>query len=129
MSIKNTNFPGDVTVGRELTAGGRSDFKGNSKFHHNVRVEGWLDAPNIKGPCKGLYASVETLNEAYPRPMPGWYALVGDTLPAAVYRAEGGKWVATGQVAGDVKFYPDEIEKHLEGLDDCTVEIELFVSS
>ncbi len=129
MSIKNTNFPGDVTVGRELTAGGRSDFKGNSKFHHNVRVEGWLDAPNIKGPCKGLYASVETLNEAYPRPMPGWYALVGDTLPAAVYRAEGGKWVATGQVAGDVKFYPDEIEKDIEGLDDRTGDIEVFLSS
>ena len=31
----------------------------------------------------------------------GWFALVGDTLPADIYRAWGGEWKATGQKGGE----------------------------
>ncbi|MCM1376944.1 MAG: hypothetical protein NC186_00660 [Prevotella sp.] len=62
----------------------------------NLRVEGWLDAPNIRGFLKGLFPSVGALMEAFPRPLPGWAALVGESLPAKVYVAAEGTWRATG---------------------------------
>lgn len=101
-SIYNESLQGNLSVSRDITAGGHVKVRGNSLFDHNVVIKGWLDAKNIKGPCKGLYASLDTLKAAYPRPMPGWYALVGDTLPAAVYRTEGDEWVATGEQGGEV---------------------------
>ncbi len=42
--------------------------------------------------------------------MPGWFALVGDTLPAAVWRVDGGKWVPTGETGGEFSVYLDRLE-------------------
>lgn len=112
-SVKQTTMDGDVAVGRNLTVGGQSSFKGKGVFDHDLRVKGWLDADNIKGMCKGLYATVEKLNETYPRPMPGWFALVGDTLPADVYRYKDGKWVATGEKGGEFSLDLDEIRSNM----------------
>ena len=103
--------------------------RANSVFDHNVVIKGWMDAKNIKGPCKGLYASEEKLNEAYPKPMPGWYALVGDTLPAAVYRADGGEWVATGEKGGEVNLYLDQLEQDVADLDDEVKDIQELIGN
>lgn len=81
----NTTKTGDVQVGGDLTV------------RRNLRVEGWLDAPNIKNPAKGLYASAEALVSATPWPRHGEWAMVGSELPAELYVAEGGKWHATGR--------------------------------
>ena len=122
-SIPNRHTDGDVSVGRNVTTGGSANIQGNARVGHNLRVEGWLEAPNIKGPLKGLYATAESLRGAYPEPRPGWYALVGDTLPAAVYRAdrdERGKtvWAATGETGGEFVLYPDKIEREVGELRD-----------
>lgn len=117
-SIPTKHIDGDVAIGRHVSAGGDANIQGNVRVHHNLVVKGWLDAPNIKGPLKGLYASEESLNEAYPHPQPGWYALVGDTLPAAVYRVEGGKWVATGEEGGEFTLYLEELESEVGELTD-----------
>lgn len=118
MNLNNQSIQGFLSVSRSVTTGGRLTVRGNSVFGHNVIIKGWLDARNIKGACKGLYASVEKLEAAYPKAMPGWYALVGDTLPADVYRAEGGKWVATGEKGGEVNLYLDQLEEDVANLDD-----------
>lgn len=117
-SQNNEAIQGSMTVSRDMTVGGHMTVRGNSVFGHNVTISGWLDAKNIKGPCKGLFASVDALNAVYPKPRPGWYALVGDTLPADVYRAEDGEWVATGEQGGEVNLYLDQLETDVAGLAD-----------
>lgn len=100
-NIENHSVGGSVAVGRDVTVGGRSTVRGNATFNRDVYISGWLNARNIRGAGKGLYETVDKLNSAYPNPENGWFALVGDTLPADIYRAWGGEWVATGQKGGE----------------------------
>ena len=100
-NIENHSVGGSVAVGRDVTVGGRSIVRGNATFDRDVYISGWLNARNIRGAGKGLYETVDKLNSAYPNPENGWFALVGDTLPADIYRAWGGEWVATGQKGGE----------------------------
>ena len=97
-NIENHSVGGSVAVGRDVTVGGRSTVRGNATFNRDVYISGWLNARNIRGAGKGLYETVDKLNSAYPNPE---NALVGDTLPADIYRAWGGEWVATGQKGGE----------------------------
>ena len=99
--IKTTEIEGDVAIGRHVTTGGNATIQGNTTVKKNLKVEGWLDARNIKGPNKGIFLDVTKLREAYPLPHDGWWALVGNTLPAPLYIADGGAWVATGESAGN----------------------------
>lgn len=100
-NIENHSVGGSVAVGRDVTIGGRSTIRGNATFNRDVYISGWLNARNIRGAGKGLYETVDKLNCAYPNPENGWFALVGDTLPADIYRAWGGEWKATGQKGGE----------------------------
>lgn len=100
-NIENHSVGGSVAVGRDVTVGGRSTVRGNATFDRDVYISGWLNARNIRGAGKGLYETVDKLNSAYPNPENGWFALVGNTLPADIYRAWGGEWVATGQKGGE----------------------------
>ncbi len=124
MSLYQNDIQGNANVSRNLNVGSHLNVNGDGLFGHNLIVKGWLDAPNIKGPLKGLYASEASLNEAYPRPMPGWFALVGNTLPANVYRVEGGKWVATGEQGGQFTLYLDQLETDVKNLTDDVRDIE-----
>lgn len=92
-----TLIPGDFTVGRDAQVGGNSVTHGSAIVKRDMRVEGWLDAPNLVGACKGLFASGDALKASYPKPRPGWFAFVGDTFPADVYRVDNGEWAATGE--------------------------------
>lgn len=74
----------------------------NIILSHDLRVEGWLDAPNVRHPLKGLFRDEATLREQYPAPVKGWMALVGETLPANVYVVEKGQWVPTGEKGGQI---------------------------
>lgn len=124
--IPTKEIDGDVAIGRNVTIGGRATVRGNVKVGHNLRVEGWLDAPNVKGPNKGVFLTEDDLKSAYPRPQNGWWALVGDTLPAPLYIAKGGKWEATGEMAGETTIDCDQYNRALEGFEDRlqTVETE-----
>ena len=99
-SIKTTEKEGDVSIGRHVGIGGNANVQGNVVVHMNMRVEGWLDAKNIKGSNKGIFTTVKKLREAYPRPHDGWWAIVGNTLPSPIYVGDGGEWVATGESGG-----------------------------
>lgn len=94
--IPTKHLDGDVAVARNANIGGDASVKGNMRVEHGLRVDGWLDAPNIKGPNKGVFNSVSDLYQAYPRPSAGWYAIVGSTLNGDLYVGKDGKWNSTG---------------------------------
>lgn len=102
MSCKNTTFEGDIAVGRHVTTGGGINAQGDSVFEKGLKVKGWLDARNIRGACKGLFATPEELDKSYPRPLNGWWALVGNTMPAEVYVVSNHKWIPSGGVVNDL---------------------------
>lgn len=110
MSVKNEKFDGSVIIGRDLTLGGGVVTKGSSTFEKNLRVEGWLDAPNLRGACKGLFATEEKLNDMYPNPEDGMWAMVGETIPAYVYMAENGEWVDTGNLTDGIDINLNDTE-------------------
>lgn len=129
-SINTTHIDGDVSVSRNTAIGGDVTVQGKSQFKGNVKIEGWLEAKNIKGPAKGLYTTLEKLKIAYPLPHDGWWALVGTSLPAPIYVADGGEWVPTGQQGGnptiDSGQYNEAVEKlqqDIEKIQDDIVEI------
>ena len=101
-AIPLSSVKGDVAVGRNVDIGGDVDIKGHIHAGHNLTVDGWLDAPNVKGPSKGLFPSETAMKGAYPLPEPGWWALVGDTLPADVWCVVDGEWTATGKKSGNL---------------------------
>ena len=123
-SVPTKQIDGDVAVGHNVTAGGSATIRGNVKVGHDVTIEGWLNARNIRGAGKGLYETADRLNEAYPKPQNGWWALVGNTLPANVYRAWGGEWGATGETGGDFTMEWDKLEEVAKLLDEETAERE-----
>lgn len=118
MSVRNTSIEGSVSVGRDVTTGGDATVRGRATVKRNLKVEGWLDAPNVKQPCMGLFGTEESLNKSYPHPRDGWYAYVGDSLPADIYRCEAGKWVRTGKQGGEPNLGIDRIEEEISNLHD-----------
>ena len=124
MSLHNTDIQGNANISRTANVGSHANVNGDVTVGHNLIVKGWVDAPNIKGTCKGLYASEEALNAAYPRPMPGWFALVGNTLPAQVWRVDGGKWTPTGKTGGEFNLWLDQLETDVKDLTDDVRDLE-----
>lgn len=117
-SIKATKLDGDLSVGRNLSIGGKATIQGNSHLKGGLKVDGWLEAPNVKGPNKGIFSSLEKLKAEYPFPRNGWYALVGTSLPAPMYVGDNGDWVATGGTGGNMTADVQQFHDDLEALED-----------
>lgn len=115
---ENIHVERDAAIGRHATVGGNAVVRGGATVEHNLRVKGWLEAPNIKDANKGLFAEEEKLRAIYPRPENGWWALVGETLPADIYIAEGGKWIFTGKKGGEINIDLNEYRAALSVLED-----------
>ena len=100
---RGTQIDGDVTIGHNAHVGGKVEVAGCISVGRDLRVYGWLDAPNIKGPSKGLFKTEAQLLDNYPKPRNGWWALVATPKSSnhlgQLYIAEGGHWVA--QVDGN----------------------------
>ena len=98
MGYKGTIIEGDVSVGHNAHVGGKVEVEGCVYVGRDLRVYGWLDAPNIKGPSKGLFKTEAQLLATYPKPQNGWWALVATPKTSdhlgQLYIAEGGQWVA-----------------------------------
>ena len=54
-SIPTKQIDGDVAVGRNVTIGGKTTIRGSARVNHNLVIDGWLEAKNVKGPNKGLF--------------------------------------------------------------------------
>ena len=115
-SIKTTQIDGDVSVGRNVAVGGGVTVQGSSHFKGSVKVDGWLDAKNIKGSNKGVFTSVDKLRLAYPMPHDGWWAIVGTSLPGDIYVGDGGDWVATGEKGGNPTVDSEQYNEAVEQL-------------
>lgn len=129
-SVANKHIDGDVSVGRHVTAGGNATVRGRMTVDHNLIVKGDLDARNLRGPVKGLFLSKESLDSAYPNPKRGWVAFVGRTLPAQVYMAIGGEWVAqynddgSPQMGGELNVALDDYVDRMDDLSDRMDDLE-----
>lgn len=87
----------DAAVGRNLAVGGAMTVKGHSVLDGNLLVKGWLDAPNMRGPDRGMYATEELLKKRWPHPHSGWRAYVGASIAEAVlYLGYRGEWSEIG---------------------------------
>lgn len=132
-STPTKQIDGEVAIGRGVSIGGNAKVRGSVKVGHSLRVEGWLDAPNIKGPAKGLFRTGVDLKTAYPHPREGWWALVGDTLPAQVYIAHGGSWYAqtnedgSAKTAGSLTIEASSLMQDVETLTDDVEELKIRV--
>lgn len=93
-------------VGRNLDVDGQLKVGNDAAFSGNVRIEGWLEAPNIKGANKGVFATYESLKAAYPQPQVGWWALIPSSTVAElfdVWRADKTGWNATDKTINKVE--------------------------
>lgn len=93
--IKSYEVSGDVCVSRHATVGGDTTVGGHFRAKRNLKVEGWLDAPNVRHPHKGMFMSGDDLKSAYPHPVNGWWATVGTSLPGKVWIVRNHKWEET----------------------------------
>lgn len=126
-SIKTTQIDGDVSVGRNVAIGGKADIAGSVSIGHNLKVDGWLEAPNIKGANKGIFLTVQELREAYPVPHDGWMAGVGASTPFTAYVGKGGDWVATGgtiEVTVDMSQYTEGVAQLQEDIDEVAARVQ-----
>lgn len=132
MSIPTKQIDGDLLLSRDLTIGGRATVRGSAVVGHNLTVEGWIEAKNIKGPSKGLFKSAIQLRESYPSPHEGWWALVttegsssSDHL-GQLYIADGGEWVAQTDAEGNpiLKGNPTiDSTEYMQAVEDLTNDI------
>ncbi|MCM1110849.1 MAG: hypothetical protein NC336_06555 [Clostridium sp.] len=95
--MKNTTIDGSLAVGRTVSAAGDLFAGGSVTVRRNLSVGGWLDAPNLRTPAKGLFPDEASLSEAAPHPRQGEWALVGASLPATLYVVSDGRWQSTGR--------------------------------
>ena len=129
-SIKTTQIDGDVSVGRNVATGGDVHVAGKVTVEHNLLVKGWLNAPNIKSPCKGLFMSLAELVLAYPSASVGDWAMVNDpttteVFPAKIYSyRDSGVWTDTGETTDGYESFDIEVLERLEArMDDAESEI------
>lgn len=122
------DIQGNAGVSRNITVGGNGRIQGSLRVGHDLRVDGWLEAVNIKGALKGLFVSEARLNEVYPYPEEGWYAYVGDNFPAELYICENGKWKNTGKRSGEPSVYLDDLKSDFADADSKLSDLECRVS-
>lgn len=121
-SIPAKSLDGDISVGRNSNIGGNAVVRGCATIGHNLKVEGWLHAPNIKGACKGYFLSLTDLNDAYPAPADGDYAFVSESgLPGPIYIAKNGVWTDSGKTGGPTL--------DINGIDDLRKEVAEYSGS
>lgn len=130
-SIPTKQIDGDVAIGRDVSVGGKTTVRGSATIGHNLKVEGWLDAPNIKGPNKGLFATLADLRKAYPTPHDGWFAGVAATdeeiaamgltpssgkLLFKMYTGHGGEWVCVAGKLYEITVDSNQIREFASAL-------------
>lgn len=99
-SMEGKQVNGDMSVTRNVHVGSNVNIRGCINIGHNVKIDGWLDAPNIRGACKGFFLDEKDLKAAYPKADKGDYAFVGNTLPCVIWQWNGKEWSSTDKIGG-----------------------------
>lgn len=126
--MNNNDIQGSLSVSQGVVVGGDAQIRGSGIFDHNLKVKGWLDAKNIKGPLKGLFKSEDELKLAYPETQPGWFALVGNTLPAEIYVVKNGEWTDSGAQGGGIFLSLDSLEEDINKAQSDILELQKKIS-
>ena len=128
MSVENKQVRGDALVSRNVHTGGNAVVRGNAHIGHNLRVDGTVEARNIKAANKGLFLDEAQLKARYPQPEDGWFAGVGSSSPFVVYIARNGEWQRTnGTFSVDVDM--DSYNQRIDELESQVAElIEIILS-
>lgn len=82
-TTNDTKFNGDINVA------GRATFNSECIIKGDVKVEGNIEAANVARCDKGAFPSEPVLKQTYPRPLEGWYAIVGEKFPMQLYMVIG----------------------------------------
>lgn len=128
--IPTKQITGDVAVSRNVSSGGNMNVQGRMRVGHDLKVEGWLDARNIKGPAKGMFFTIEDAKRIYPQPEPGWWVLVGQGFPAQLWVYEQGEYTGDWRCwdssveAPDVKMSLDSLSDDVDKLKQLLGEME-----
>ncbi len=93
---------GDLSVSHSLSTGGHLRIGGAMRVKGDVKIEGLLDAPNIVGPCKGAFRSLEELAKVWPKPVNGWWAIVGGIPGTPVFGYDGLWSLGGGKVGAEI---------------------------
>ena len=130
-SIKTTQLDGDASIGRNVNIGGKVEIAGRARIGHNLRVDGWLDAKNIKGANKGVFPDIDKLREAYPDGTlaDGSWAIVGATLPGELWYVSGGKWLDSGTSAGAITVDMEQYQEGLEAVNEAIIKLQTAVNT
>ena len=132
-SIPTKQIDGDVAVGRNVTIGGKTTIRGSARVNHNLVIDGWLEAKNVKGPNKGLFKTEDQLREAFPEPHEGWWALVAVASSESsdhlgqLYISDGRQWVAQVDSNGNplLKGNPTvDSTEYMEAVEGMTADLE-----
>lgn len=129
MAYEQKHINGDAVVGHDAVVGGDLKVNGRSHFKGNVKIDGWLDCPNLASPHKGFFTTEGELKAAHPSPQEGWVAVVGSNPPAGkVYRVENGKWIntnndSTGSLNGDVNAYSKQVGELASDLQELSAKL------
>ncbi|MDE6410054.1 MAG: hypothetical protein K2K81_07420 [Muribaculaceae bacterium] len=117
MSLGDTDIQGSASVSRHARVGGSARVNGDLTVGHVLFVEGGIESRSVMMANKGMFRTLEKLKGAYPSPEDGWWALVGDELPAELYVSESGRWVNTGKKSGVTMVY----REFANGLEDVAL--------
>ena len=127
---KTTHVDGDVQVENNVVVGGDGSISGGMTVGHNLKVEGWLEARNIRGVNKGVFPTYEALVAKYSEPQDGWYAGVAVTTDGETvfefYLAQKGRWVdmeSTIDSAIEVGTLQRDVEEMQEAVRDAEEEL------
>lgn len=72
--------------------------KGSARIGHDLRVDGYLEARNVKAANKGVFESYTDLAAAYPQAEAGWFAGVVKEGGVELYAGSAaGVWNPTGK--------------------------------
>lgn len=107
--VPNIAIEGDLGIGRNVALGGRLTTQGSVHIKRHVRIDGVLDAEHHKYVNKGLFTTAERLRAQYPEPHNGWYAYVGNSMPARMWIAWGYEWIDSGEDGGAESIYLNDV--------------------
>ena len=85
----------DLKINGVQQNNGREATKELNAFIGNFKMGGGASANN---PNKGYFLLEADLLNAYPLPLPGCYAWVGNRYPGTVYKEKNGSWIDTQEV-------------------------------
>ena len=124
-TYKGHRIDGDMTVSHDVKVCGDSVFKGS------VRINGILSADNIDSCNKGFFPNATELEIAYPTPKPGWWAIVGESLPGDIYTCSSSKkWKNTGIKGSPLDDHSDysKLMEEIESIKDHVFQLTADIS-